>query len=68
MRGGAGGAGVGDRQGGHGLSDPPATNDHPANEPADRTALAWTRTSFAFLGNGALLMIKELHGNAEPSA
>jgi uncharacterized membrane protein YidH (DUF202 family) len=32
------------------------------NEPADRTALAWTRTSFAFLGNGALLMIRNLHG------
>ncbi len=32
------------------------------NDPADRTALAWTRTSFAFLANGALLMIKNLHG------
>jgi len=36
------------------------------NEPADRTALAWTRTSFAFLGNGALLMIRNLHGPAGP--
>jgi uncharacterized membrane protein YidH (DUF202 family) len=32
------------------------------SEPADRTALAWTRTSFAFLANGALLTIKNLHG------
>ncbi len=31
--------------------------------PAERTALAWTRTSFAFLANGALLMIKNLHGS-----
>ncbi|MCV7102659.1 DUF202 domain-containing protein [Mycobacterium palustre] len=33
-----------------------------ANDPADRTTLAWTRTSFAFLGNGALLTIRNLHG------
>jgi uncharacterized membrane protein YidH (DUF202 family) len=36
-------------------------SDRP-NEPADRTTLAWTRTSFAFLANGALLTIKNLHG------
>jgi uncharacterized membrane protein YidH (DUF202 family) len=36
------------------------------NEPADRTTLAWTRTSFAFLGNGALLMIRNLHGPVGP--
>jgi uncharacterized membrane protein YidH (DUF202 family) len=30
--------------------------------PAERTILAWTRTSFAFLVNGALLSLKELHG------
>jgi uncharacterized membrane protein YidH (DUF202 family) len=36
------------------------------SEPADRTALAWTRTSFAFLANGALLTIKNLHGPAAP--
>lgn len=29
---------------------------------AERTILAWTRTSFAFLVNGALLSLKELHG------
>ncbi len=32
--------------------------------PAERTTLAWTRTSFAVLGNGALLAIKDLHGSA----
>ncbi|OBB63249.1 DUF202 domain-containing protein [Mycobacterium sp. 852014-50255_SCH5639931] len=35
---------------------------------AERTTLAWTRTSFAFLGNGALLMIKNLHGSVGPNA
>lgn len=29
---------------------------------AERTTLAWTRTSFAFLVNGALLTVKDLHG------
>ncbi|HME46771.1 DUF202 domain-containing protein [Mycobacterium sp.] len=27
---------------------------------AERTALAWTRTSFAVLGNGVLLVLKQL--------
>ena len=44
-------------------------NHPPANTlPAERTALAWTRTSFAFLGNGALLMIKNLHHHNGPTA
>ena len=44
-------------------------NHPPANTlPAERTALAWTRTSFAFLGNGALLMIKNLHHHNGPAA
>ena len=30
---------------------------------AERTTLAWTRTSFAFLANGALLMLKDFHGS-----
>lgn len=30
---------------------------------AERTTLAWTRTSFAFLANGALLTLKDLHGS-----
>ena len=30
----------------------------------ERTMLAWTRTSFALLANGALLTIKNLHGGA----
>jgi uncharacterized membrane protein YidH (DUF202 family) len=34
---------------------------------AERTTLAWTRTSFAFLANGALLMIKNLHGSVGPT-
>ncbi len=29
---------------------------------AERTALSWSRTSFAFLVNGALLMVRNLHG------
>ena len=29
---------------------------------AERTTLAWTRTSFALLINGAMLTIKNLHG------
>lgn len=29
---------------------------------AERTTLAWSRTSFAFLANGVLLAIKEMHG------
>lgn len=37
-------------------------NPPPSGTPADRTTLAWTRTSFAFLANGALLMIRNLHG------
>ena len=32
---------------------------------AERTALAWTRTSFAVLGNGAVLMIRNLEGRVE---
>ncbi|WP_077080597.1 DUF202 domain-containing protein [Mycobacterium numidiamassiliense] len=35
--------------------------------PAERTILAWTRTSFAFLVNGVLLSIKNLHGHERPT-
>jgi uncharacterized membrane protein YidH (DUF202 family) len=35
--------------------------------PAERTTLAWTRTSFAFLVNGALLAIKDVHGAGQRS-
>jgi uncharacterized membrane protein YidH (DUF202 family) len=39
------------------------TAGRPANSlPAERTVLAWTRTSFAFLANGALLTLKDIHG------
>lgn len=34
---------------------------------AERTALAWTRTSFAFLVNGALLAIKNVHSSDGPA-
>lgn len=43
-----------------------STADHGTQ--ADRTTLAWTRTSFAFLANGALLMIRNLHGSVGPTA
>jgi uncharacterized membrane protein YidH (DUF202 family) len=33
---------------------------------AERTALAWTRTSLAFLANGVLLMLKQPHFNDGP--
>jgi len=31
--------------------------------PAERTVMAWTRTSFAFLVNGVLLSIKDFRGH-----
>jgi uncharacterized membrane protein YidH (DUF202 family) len=49
------------------LSDSTTTRDRSANrQAADRTTLAWTRTCFAFLANGALLMIRNLHGPLGP--
>ena len=49
------------------MNDSTATGDRPPpGQAADRTTLAWRRTSFAFLANGALLMIKHLHGPAGP--
>ncbi|KKC02618.1 DUF202 domain-containing protein [Mycobacterium nebraskense] len=45
------------------MSDSPADR----GSQADRTTLAWTRTSFAFLANGALLMIRNLHGSVSPT-
>ncbi len=46
----------------------PTAAANPPGLPEDRTTLAWTRTSFAFLGNGALLMIRNLHGHVGPTA
>ena len=40
----------------------------PNSLPAERTILAWTRTSFAFLVNGVLLTIKDWHGAKDPVA
>jgi hypothetical protein len=34
--------------------------------PAERTALAWTRTSFAVLANGALLILRDFHSYDGP--
>jgi len=50
------------------LSDSISTSARPVNTlTAERTVLAWTRTSFAFLANGALLAIKEMHGSGIPA-
>jgi uncharacterized membrane protein YidH (DUF202 family) len=40
----------------------------PSSLPAERTILAWTRTSFAFLVNGVLLTIKDWHGVKGPAS
>lgn len=47
------------------MSDAPAPSDRGLQ--AERTALSWSRTSFAFLVNGALLMIRNLHGSVGPA-
>ena len=39
----------------------------PSRLAAERTILAWTRTSFAFLVNGVLLTIKDWHGAKGPA-
>ncbi|HEY9415843.1 MAG TPA: DUF202 domain-containing protein [Pseudonocardia sp.] len=33
---------------------------------AERTALAWSRTSFGVLGNGVLLLLRDLHHDSGP--
>lgn len=50
------------------MNEPTATGGMAPGGPAERTTLAWTRTSFAFLANGAVLAIKDLHGAADPAA
>ncbi|BAX93334.1 DUF202 domain-containing protein [Mycobacterium shigaense] len=40
----------------------PQADPRAATLPAERTVLAWTRTSFAFLVNGVLLTLKDLRG------
>jgi uncharacterized membrane protein YidH (DUF202 family) len=32
----------------------------------ERTSLAWSRTSIGVLGNGALLLLRDIHGHAGP--
>lgn len=34
----------------------------PISDAAERTTLAWTRTSIAFVANGVLLALKDVHG------
>ena len=46
----------------------PSSLPGPNSLPAERTILAWTRTSFAFLVNGVLLTIKDWHGAKDPAA
>lgn len=51
------------------MSNPTATANPPESGlQAERTTLAWTRTSFTFLVNGALLTVKNLHGSEGPAA
>lgn len=38
------------------------TGPFAAGGPTERTTLAWSRTSFAFLVNGVLLALKDVHG------
>lgn len=45
----------------------PGTDALARTLPAERTVLAWTRTSFAFLVNGVLLSIKDFHGRHGPA-
>lgn len=49
------------------MSDSTAGNPPDQGSQADRTTLAWTRTSFAFLVNGALLMIRNAHRTVGPA-
>jgi uncharacterized membrane protein YidH (DUF202 family) len=40
------------------------TDRSPPESQAERTALAWTRTSLGVLANGALLLLKDAHRDA----
>ena len=43
-----------------------AGNPSEAGLPAERTSLAWTRTSFGVLANGVILMLKNVHTSNGP--
>jgi uncharacterized membrane protein YidH (DUF202 family) len=45
------------------LTHPTAAGNRAGGLQAERTTLAWSRTSFAFLANGVLLAIKEMQGS-----
>jgi uncharacterized membrane protein YidH (DUF202 family) len=54
--------GAADTRGGCHLTDVGPSNLRDGGLQSERTALAWTRTSFAVLANGALPMLKAFHG------
>jgi uncharacterized membrane protein YidH (DUF202 family) len=48
------------------LSSPGPDGRQPEGFQAERTALAWTRTSLGVLANGALLVVTHFHGHQGP--
>src|SRR5262249_20704169 len=52
------------RQGSHGLTNAGQPIPRGRATQPERTTMAWTRTSLAVLANGALLLLREIHGDA----
>lgn len=48
------------------MSDAGAVKEAGDGLQPERTALSWSRTSFGVLGNGALLLVRELHSYSGP--